>query len=83
MPESKTFGWCRHQRTTELESRGVRLYNTQGEIRENTALMKTTDQRRAPAVWVNPRGGWSGNRCAGDGQAGTLLWYGGDGRLPL
>lgn len=47
--------------TTELESRGVRLYNTQGEIRENTALMKEYGLNAVRLrVWVNPRGGWSG-----------------------
>ncbi len=60
--ESKTF-WLGADisGTTELESRGVRLYNTQGEIRENTALMKDYGLNAVRLrVWVNPRGGWSG-----------------------
>lgn len=45
--------------TTELESRGIRLYNQKGEIRECTALMKEIglDAVRL-RVWVNPRGGF-------------------------
>ncbi len=47
--------------TTELEARGKRLYNKQGEIRENTALMCELGLNAVRLrVWVNPRGGWSG-----------------------
>ncbi len=49
--------------TTELEARGERLYNAQGEIRENTALMKEYGMNAVRLrVWVNPRGGWSGKQ---------------------
>jgi len=45
--------------TTELEARGQRLYNTDGEIRENTALMKEYGMNAIRLrVWVNPRGGF-------------------------
>lgn len=47
--------------TTELEARGEKLYNRQGEIRENTALMKELGLNAIRLrVWVNPRNGWSG-----------------------
>ena len=47
--------------TTQLESNGEKLYNTKGEIRENTALMKELGLNAVRLrVWVNPRGGWSG-----------------------
>lgn len=47
--------------TTELEAQGTKLYNAQGEIRENTALMKELGLNAVRLrVWVNPRGGWSG-----------------------
>lgn len=47
--------------TTEMESRGVRLYNKAGEIRENTALMHELGLNAVRLrVWVNPRGGFSG-----------------------
>ena len=46
--------------TTELEARGVKLYNNKGEIRENTALMKELGLNAIRLrVWVNPRGGFS------------------------
>ena len=46
--------------TTELEARGVKLFNTQGEERENTALMKELGLNAVRLrVWVNPRGGFS------------------------
>lgn len=46
--------------TTELEARGVKLYNQQGQIRENTALMKELGLNAVRLrVWVNPRGGFS------------------------
>ena len=45
--------------TTELEARGVKLYNQQGQIRENTALMKELGLNAVRLrVWVNPRGGF-------------------------
>ena len=45
--------------TTELEARGQRLYNLDGEIRENTALMKEYGMNAIRLrVWVNPRGGF-------------------------
>ncbi len=47
--------------TTEMEARGWRCYNKQGEIRENTALMRELGLNAIRLrVWVNPRGGWSG-----------------------
>ena len=50
--------------TTEMEAKGIRFYNSKGEIRENTALMKELGLNAVRLrVWVNPRGGWSG---AGD-----------------
>ena len=46
--------------TTELEARGVKLCNAQGEERENTALMKELGLNAVRLrVWVNPRGGFS------------------------
>ncbi|MBR4602682.1 MAG: glycosyl hydrolase 53 family protein, partial [Prevotella sp.] len=59
--ESKTF-WLGADisGTTELEARGVRLYNKAGEIRENTALMRELGLNAVRLrVWVNPRGGFS------------------------
>ena len=45
--------------TTELEARGEKLYNKQGDIRENTALMKELGLNAVRLrVWVNPRGGF-------------------------
>ena len=45
--------------TTELEARGERLYNRNGDIRENTALMKELGLNAVRLrVWVNPRGGF-------------------------
>ena len=45
--------------TTELESRGQRLYNAQGQLRENTALMHELGLNAVRLrVWVNPRGGF-------------------------
>ena len=45
--------------TTELEARGVRLYNAKGDIRENTALMKELGLNAIRLrVWVNPSGGF-------------------------
>ena len=62
--------------TTEMEAKGIRFYNSKGEIRENTALMKELGLNAVRLrVWVNPRGGWSG---AGDGTARTLLRHGRD-----
>ena len=47
--------------TTELEARGVQLYNAQGEPRENTALMRELGLNAVRLrVWVNPRDGFSG-----------------------
>lgn len=47
--------------TTEMEARGQRLYNSAGEIRENTALMKEYGMNAVRLrVWVNPRGGFCG-----------------------
>ena len=47
--------------TTELEARGEKLYNSKGEIRENTALMHELGLNAVRLrVWVNPRGGFSG-----------------------
>ena len=47
--------------TTQLESNGEKLYNTKGDIKENTALMKELGLNAVRLrVWVNPRGGWSG-----------------------
>lgn len=46
--------------TTEMESRGVKLYNTQGEERECTALMKEYGMNAIRLrVWVNPKNGFS------------------------
>ena len=45
--------------TTEMEARGTRLYNTKGEIRENTALMYELGLSAVRLrVWVTPRGGF-------------------------
>ena len=49
--------------TTELESRGVQLYNSKGEPRENTALMRELGLNAVRLrVWVDPaeHGGFSG-----------------------
>ena len=47
--------------TTALEARGVKLYNTNGDIRENTALMKEYGMNAIRLrVWVNPRDGYCG-----------------------
>lgn|SRR5574344_946597 len=47
--------------TTELEAQGTHLYNKNGEIRENTALMKELGMNAIRLrVWVNPRDGFSG-----------------------
>lgn len=44
--------------TTELEARGVQLYNTKGEPRENTALMYELGLNAVRLrVWVNPKDG--------------------------
>ena len=41
--------------TTELEARGIQLYNTQGEPRENTALMRELGLNAVRLrVWVDP-----------------------------
>ncbi|MCQ2289228.1 MAG: arabinogalactan endo-1,4-beta-galactosidase [Muribaculaceae bacterium] len=46
--------------TTELESRGVQLYNAAGEPRENTRLMKELGMNAIRLrVWVNPKRGFS------------------------
>lgn len=46
--------------TTELEARGIQLYNAAGEPRENTALMKELGLNAVRLrVWVNPRRGFS------------------------
>ena len=43
--------------TTELEARGVQLYNAQGEPRENTQLMRELGLNAVRLrVWVNPKG---------------------------
>ena len=45
--------------TTAFEARGVKLYNAQGEERENTALMKELGLNAVRLrVWVEPRGGF-------------------------
>ena len=45
--------------TTELEARGVQLYNAQGEPRECTALMYELGLRAVRLrVWVNPKDGF-------------------------
>ncbi len=45
--------------TTGMEAHGQRLYNMDGEIRENTALMKEYGMNAIRLrVWVNPRGGF-------------------------
>ena len=47
--------------TTEMEANGKRFYNTNGNLRENTALMHELGLNSVRLrVWVNPRGGWSG-----------------------
>lgn len=62
--------------TTEMESRSKRLYNRQGEIRENTALMKELGLNAVRLrVWVNPRGGWSGKNDVLD-MAKRAKYYG-------
>ena len=44
--------------TTDLEARGVQLRNTQGEPRENTALMRELGLNAVRLrVWVNPKDG--------------------------
>ena len=44
--------------TSELEARGVQLYNAQGEKRENTELMKELGLNAVRyRVWVNPKDG--------------------------
>ncbi len=85
--ESKTF-WLGADisGTTELEARGVRLYNKAGEIRENTALMHELGLNAVRLrVWVNPRGGFSSMpswrflkhaRRARNGKTRPLLRYG-------
>ena len=46
--------------TSELEARGVQLYNAQGEPRENTVLMREYGLNAARfRVWVNPKDGFS------------------------
>ena len=46
--------------TTSLEARGTVFKNSQGTIRENTALMKELGLNAVRLrVWVNPKGGWS------------------------
>jgi Arabinogalactan endo-1,4-beta-galactosidase len=46
--------------TTSLEARGTTFKNTNGVIRENTALMKELGLNAVRLrVWVNPKGGWS------------------------
>ena len=46
--------------TTQLEAEGHRFYNTQGEERECTALMKELGLNAIRLrVWVNPKDGWS------------------------
>ena len=45
--------------TTELEARGVQLYNAQGEPRENTQLMHELGLNAVRLrVWVNPKDGF-------------------------
>lgn len=46
--------------TTQLESEGHRFYNSKGEERECTALMKELGLNAIRLrVWVNPKDGWS------------------------
>ena len=46
--------------TTELEARGVQLFNAKGEPRENTQLMKDLGLNAIRLrVWVNPKDGFS------------------------
>lgn len=46
--------------TTELEAKGVQIYNAKGEPRENTALMKELGMNMIRLrVWVNPKDGFS------------------------
>ena len=46
--------------TTQLEAEGHRFYNTQGEERECTALMKELGLNAIRLrVWVNPEDKWS------------------------
>ena len=62
--------------TTELESRGEKLYNTKGEVRENTALMKELGLNAVRLrVWVNPRGGFSSKEDVLD-MAKRARYYG-------
>ena len=47
--------------TTQLEAFGQQLFNSQGEITENTALMHQYGLNAVRLrVWVNPRGGFCG-----------------------
>jgi arabinogalactan endo-1,4-beta-galactosidase len=46
---------------TEMESRGFKFYNADGQERELTALMKELGMNAVRLrVWVNPEGGWNG-----------------------
>ena len=46
--------------TTMMEARGVKFYNENGEVRENTELMKELGMNAVRLrVWVNPTGGFS------------------------
>ena len=48
--------------TTMMEARGVKFYNENGEVRENTELMKELGMNAVRLrVWVNPTGGQSLN----------------------
>lgn len=45
--------------TTAMEAHGAKFYNTSGEERENTALMKELGMNAVRLrVWVNPKGGF-------------------------
>ncbi len=46
---------------TEMEAKGLNFYNSKGEERECTALMKELGMNSIRLrVWVNPDGGWNG-----------------------
>lgn len=46
---------------TQMESEGSKFYNSKGEERECTALMKEIGMNAIRLrVWVNPEGGWNG-----------------------
>lgn len=64
--------------TTALEARGERLYNRNGDIRENTALMKECGLNAIRLrVWVNPKDGFCGKEDVLD-MAKRAKYYGMD-----